>query len=70
VEDGEVSMDEKISIIAEAIRSGGYDVRAQLTGYLQSGDETYITRRNNARELISALDKDLIKAFVDSLPEE
>lgn len=25
---------------------------------------------SNARELISALDKDLIKAFVDSLPEE
>jgi len=48
LEDGEVSMDEKISIIAEAIRSGGYDVRAQLTGYLQSGDGRYITRRNNA----------------------
>lgn len=66
----EKTMDKRLEVIAEAIQSAGYDVRAQLTGYLQSGDETYITRRNNARELISALDKDLIKAFVDSLPEE
>ena len=66
----EKTMDKRLEVIAEAIQSAGYDVRAQLTGYLQSGDETYITRRNNARELIPALDKELIKAFVDSLPEE
>ena len=59
--------EEKLSIIAEAIRSGGYDVRAQLTGYLQSGDETYITRRNNARGLIATVDKNLIQAFAESL---
>lgn len=65
----EKTMDKRLEVIAEAIQSAGYDVRAQLTGYLQSGDETYITRRNNARELVSTLDKNLLKSFVDALPE-
>lgn len=63
----EKKMDDKLNIVVEAIRSAGYDVHAQLTGYLLSGDETYITRRNNARELIAALDKNLIRAFAESL---
>lgn len=61
--------DEKLRIITDAIISGGYDVRAQLIGYLQSGDSTYITRKNNARELILSLDKEVLKTFVDSLPD-
>lgn len=65
----EKTMDKRLEVIAEAIQSAGYDVRAQLTGYLQSGDETYITRRSNARELVSTLDKNLLKSFVDALPE-
>lgn len=63
----EKTVDEKIRIIAEAIKSGGYDVHDQLTGYLLSGDETYITRRDNARALISTLDMYNIRTFVDSL---
>lgn len=62
-------IDERLNIIADAIRSAGYDVRAQLTGYLLNGNEAYITRKNNARELISTVDKNDIKAFLDSLPE-
>lgn len=67
---GEESMDEKIKIIAEAMQSVGYDVRAQLTGYLLTGNKAYITRKNNARELICTLDKAVVKAFADSLPKE
>lgn len=63
-------MDERLCIIAEAIQSKGYDVREQLIGYLLSGDETYITRRNNARELISTVDKNLLQSFVDSLTKD
>ena len=63
----EKTMDKRLEVIAEAIQSAGYDVRAQLTGYLQSGDETYITRRNNARGLIATVDKNLIQAFAESL---
>lgn len=62
-------IDERLNIIADAIRSAGYDVRAQLTGYLLNGNEAYITRKNNARELISTVDKNDIKAFLDSLLE-
>ena len=63
-------MDERLCIIAEAIQSKGYDVRKQLIGYLLSGDETYITRRNNARELISTVDKNLLQFFVESLTKD
>lgn len=66
----EKMMDERLGIIVDAIRSAGYDVHAQLTGYLLSGNDTYITRRNHARELVSTLDKNLLKTFVDSLPEK
>lgn len=60
-------MDERLCIIAEAISSAGYDLREQLTGYLLSGNEAYITRRNHARELTSTVDKGQLQSFVDSL---
>lgn len=63
----EITALEKLRIISEALESRGYDVGAQLTGYLQSGDASYITRWNNARELISTLEKNDIKNYVDTL---
>lgn len=63
----EITVEEKLSIISEALESRGYDVGVQLTGYLQNGDASYITRCNNARELISTLEKNDIKNYVDTL---
>lgn len=51
-----------------AIEEAGYDARAQLTGYLQEGDPTFITRRNGAREQIMQLDKALIRSYLNRLP--
>lgn len=47
--------------------NAGYDPYAQLTGYLQTGDETFITRNENARELIKTLDKGKIEQYVINL---
>ena len=50
--------------IVSALTNAGYDPYAQLTGYLQTGDETFITRKGNARELIKTLDRGKIERYV------
>ena len=53
-----------ISKITQALSAAGYDPCAQLTGYLQTGDETYITRQGNARAIIKTLDKEMIAQYI------
>lgn len=60
----QAEFDKCISEIMSALSAAGYDPYAQLTGYLQTGDETYITRKGNARELIRTLDKEMIVKYV------
>ena len=53
-----------------AMREKGYDPVNQIVGYLLSGDPTYITSHNNARYLISRIERDelleeLVRAYVD-----
>jgi len=46
--------------IETAIRDAGYIPYDQLTAFLKTGDDRYITRRDNARTLIREVDqKDL-----------
>lgn len=58
---------EILSHIADSIRETGNDPHDQLLGYISTGDVTYITRRNNARTLIQAVDKRDVKQFVMEL---
>lgn len=53
--------------IADSIRETGNDPHDQLLGYLFTDNATYITRRNNARELIETLDKAEINTFLNEL---
>lgn len=41
-----------------AMHEKGYDPVNQIVGYLLSGDPTYITSYNNARYLISRIERD------------
>lgn len=55
--------------VYEAMREKGYDPVNQIVGYLLSGDPTYITSYNNARYLISRVERDelldeLVRAYV------
>lgn len=64
-------MDEKtiqlnIEKIVASLRAAGYDPYEQLVGYLQTGQEYYITRRNGARDLVCLLDKTDIRKYVDT----
>ena len=53
--------------IVASIRSAGYEPYDQLYGYLKTGDETYITRTGDARNLINTLDRNRLQEFVDTL---
>ncbi|MBM3541261.1 MAG: IreB family regulatory phosphoprotein [Alphaproteobacteria bacterium] len=66
--------DEDVSAILvevyAALSEKGYSPRAQLVGYLLSGDPTYITSHRNARSLIRRLDRTrLLEALVDAYVE-
>ena len=50
--------------ISLALKNAGYDPYAQLTGYLETGDDSYITRKDGARDAIKLLDKDVIRAYL------
>ena len=53
--------------IADSIRETGNDPHDQLMGFVTTGDVKYITRRNNARELIKTVSKRDVRLFVAAL---
>jgi|GEM_PF-1373270 len=53
--------------IVKALKDAGYDPHTQLYGYLETGDDTYITRRGNARNEIGELDRELVWKFTITL---
>lgn len=63
----EKDFEKTMDIITSAISDAGYDVREQLTGFLLTGDPTYITRRNDARTLIKNVDTELLRCYINEL---
>ena len=61
------SMDKTMEVIIKAMADAGHDPYAQLVGYLQTGDATYITRRDGARDLIQSVDRSVIRKYADSI---
>ena len=60
----------QIAFVVSALSDAGYDPYAQLTGYLQTGDETFITRSGNARAIIKTLDTEQIALYVSKLNKQ
>jgi len=44
--------------VSEALKEKGYNPVNQIVGYILSGDPTYITSHNDARNLIRMLERD------------
>ncbi len=58
---------EVIKKVFEALEEKGYSPANQLVGYLLSGDPAYITSYNNARTIISTLERDeIVKVLLNS----
>ena len=56
-----------LTTVYRALEEKGYNPINQLVGYILSEDPTYITTYNNARNLISRIDRDdLLEALVKS----
>ena len=55
---------QKLEIVAGLIASAGYDPKAQLTGYLQTGNAAYITRQGGARTMIREVGVSVIKKYL------
>lgn len=60
----QTDFEKQITLVIAALSDAGYDPYAQLTGFIQTGDETFITRRGNAREIIKTLEKDKISQYL------
>lgn len=50
-----------MKIVERAIRDAGFVPYDQLYGYVQTGNSLYITRRNNAREIVMKMDREKIR---------
>lgn len=59
------STQEILKTVYEALKDKGYNPVNQIVGYILSGDPTYITSHNNARNLIKTLERDdLLESMV------
>ena len=60
---------EILTIVYDALDERGYNTIDQMVGYIRSGDPSYITSHNNARNVIGRIERDdlveeLIKAYL------
>ena len=60
---------EILNDVYKALEEKGYNPVTQLSGFILSGDPTYITSHNNARTLIMKVDREeiieeLVKAYM------
>lgn len=56
---------EAMQSICRSITAAGYDPYSQLTGYLLTGNDAYITRSGNARAMIETLNRTQIQLYVN-----
>lgn len=60
-----VTDEEKIILVVKSLREAGYNPHDQISGFLVTDDETYITRQGNAREMIKTINKDVLRKYIE-----
>lgn len=60
----QADFEKQIALVIAALSDAGYDPYAQLTGFIQTGDDTFITRRNDARAIVSSIDREMVARYV------
>lgn len=61
-----ISDKELLQTIIASMKEAGYDPYDQLYGYYTTGEESYITRKGNAREIIKSVSPEAIRDFLRS----
>lgn len=64
------NFEQSMESIINSIKQAGYDPYVQLTGYITTDNEVYITRAGDAREMIKKLDKAQISEYLRKLKDE
>jgi uncharacterized protein (UPF0297 family) len=64
------TIEEILTIVYDALEERGYNAIDQMVGYILSGDPSYITSHNNARNIIGHIERDdlveeLIKSYLN-----
>lgn len=63
----EIDVKEVLKTVYTSLKEKGYNPVNQLVGYVLSGDPTYVTSYNNARTLITKVERDeIIEELVSS----
>lgn len=70
--ENDVKVRETFKVVYEALKVKGYNPINQIVAYIMSGDPTYITGYNNARNMMSKLEPDeileiLVKEYLKTL---
>ncbi|QCT71450.1 IreB family regulatory phosphoprotein [Eubacterium maltosivorans] len=68
------TIDDVMQEVNKALIEKGYNPVNQIVGYVMSGDPTYITSHNDARNLIQKIERDelleeLVKRYLSSIQE-
>ncbi len=66
----QLTIKEILQEVFEALDEKGYNAIDQIVGYILSGDPSYITSHNNARNIIRQVDRDdlaeeLLRKYLD-----
>lgn len=56
--------DEKLRSVIESIVSAGYEPYEQIYGYYTTGNDIFITRTGNARNLIKEIDRENLTEYL------
>lgn len=65
--DADVEMKKALTEVYNSLKEKGYNPVNQIVGYILSEDPTYITNYNNARTIISKMDRyELMRALVQN----
>lgn len=63
----EIDVKEVLETVYKSLKEKGYNPVNQIVGYVLSGDPTYVTSFNNARTLITKVERDeIIEELVSS----
>jgi uncharacterized protein (UPF0297 family) len=70
--DREKEIKNTLQIVYQALTVKGYNPINQIIGYILSGDPTYITSFNNARNLLTKIERDeileeLVKSYIKNM---
>ena len=53
-----------VEYIVSVLRDAGYDPYEQLYAYAITGNETYITRKGDARSMVSDVDREQLRQYI------